>query len=384
LITDSQVGVQRPTGLRRTETVSRHGLVGLVTDHFIAKLVALLLAGALVVLIDREVTTTLVDNEIFDVRVGDLSQGPLAPGQRVIVLEKEPAVAIRSFSPNQVRVTIRGQQKLNEQLKMRPIVGIVSIKKDWLKKDKDGTYSTSQAIDGESVKFDFNTATVKLDQPIQIDIDPEVPRDLPLVGAPQDVAPALIAEVSFQPATVRVLGPSSCFEGGGAIDKITVPIPTRGRRQEFTWPVTALPEDLVVQKRLRLAPGQQITATVRFSKAEEKPIDIKDVPIKLLEPPEFAGLYSYSLVGLPRQSVIVTLSGTSEALTEWSDHLDELKKSIQAQIDLSQIVNKLAAQLTEGGAHAEEYGEVEVLKIPANLKLVGVTPAQVDVAVTKR
>jgi hypothetical protein len=385
VITDSQVGIQRPSGLRRSETVARRGVVGLVADHFIAKLVALLLAGALVVLIDREITVDLVDGELFDVRLGDLPQGPLMPGQRVIILEKEPSVAIRSFQPSQVRVTIRGQQKITEQIKTRPLVGVVSIKKDWLKKDKDGTYSTSQAIDGDSVKFDLSGSTkVKLDQPIQVDLDPEWSRDVPLVGQPQDVAPGLVADVTFQPAKVKVFGPSSCFEGGGAVDKVTVAIPTRGRTGEFLWPVTALPEDLVLQKRLRLAPGQQITATVKFSNAEQKQLEVKDVPIKGLMSSRLAADYTYSFVGLPREQVTVTVSGTAEALAAWNERLEDLKKAIQVQIDVDRIVTKVAAQLTEGGKQTDEYGQVEILKLPENLKLVGVTPAQVDVTITKR
>lgn len=382
MITDTQTAIQRPSGLRRSPEVTRPLLVRLLTDHFVAKIVALLFAGVLVLLIDREITATVVDQEFFEVKIGDLPRGASAPGQRVIILEKEPGVAIRSFT-NPVKVTIKGQQKLLELMKTSPLVGRVSVKKAWLTKDKDTPVPTTQAIEGNSVNFSM-PATVTLEKPIQVELDAEVPLELPLAAAPKDVAPGLVAEVSFQPATVKVIGPSFYLGGPGSIPNITVPIPTAGRTSEFTVPITQLPDDYVVQKQIRMAPGQQVTATVKFSNRGEQSFDVKDIPIRWVFTPKNAEEYKYAPIGLARDSVTVTVRGTPEALAPWIAKPEEFKKAIKVEIDVGRIVDKVAPTLAQPGAHGDDSGEVEVIRIPDNLKLIGVAPAQVDVTITKR
>jgi len=386
VITDTQTAIQRPSGLRRPPEVARPLLVRLLTDHVVAKVVALLFAGVLVLLIDREITNTVVDAEFFEVKIGDSPRGVPTQGQRVIILEKEPGVAIRSFT-NPVKVTVKGQQKLLEYVRTSPLVGRVLVKKDWLKKDKDNTLlPTTQAIDGDSVKFGFGVpATVTLENSIQVDLDAEVTMELPLAAAPKDVAPGLVAEVSFEPATVKVVGPSHYLGGPGSIPKITIPIATAGRREEYTAPIPAtLPDEYVVQRQIRMAPGQQITATVKFSNRGEQSFDVKDVPIKFVVTPKHSEEYNFAPVGLARESVIVTVRGTPEALAPWIAKPDELRKAIRVEIDVGRIVEKVAPTLTQPGAHNDDSGEVEVIRIPDNLKLVGVAPAQVDVTITKR
>jgi hypothetical protein len=381
VITDTQTAIQRPSGLRRPPEVARPLVVRLLTDHVVAKMVALLFAGVLVLLIDREITQTVVDAQFFEVRIGDLPRGAPAQGQRVIILEKEPGVAIRSFT-NPVKVTIKGQQKLLDHMRTWGLVGRVSVKKDWLKKEKDTPVPTTQAIEGNSVNFGV-PATVTFDKPIQVEIDAEVPMELPLAAAPKDVAPGFVAEVSFQPATVKVLGPSFYLGGAGSILSITVPIPTGGRTSDYSVPITALPDD-VVQKQIRMAPGQQVTAAVKFSNRGEQPLDVKDVPIKWVFTPKHSEEYKFAPIGLARETVTVTVRGTPEALAPWIAKPEELKKAIRVEIDVGRIVDKVAPTLPQSGAHGDESGEVEVIRIPDNLKLVGVAPAQVDVTITKR
>lgn len=376
MITDSQVGVQRPSKLRRAES-GRPRLLGFITDHYVAKAVALLFAGALVFLIDREITTNLVDGDVFEVEAGDVRAGPLPAGARIIFLKPENGVAIRSFGPSSVKVTIRGQQKLQEQLKTKAIVGVVGIKKEWL----NGEETASQTLDGDAVNFGLVGAKVTLDQPIRVDIDPEWSRDLTLSAAPKDVGPGLVAEVTFQPPKVKVLGPKSCFDGSTAIEQVTITIPTGGRSSEFSIPVS-LPPELESAKHIRMAPGQLITARVRFA-SQLKTIEIKDVPFK------FAGSvasqdYVYASIGLPRDVVHVTLSGTAEAVAPWADRQDELRKAVWAVIDADKLVAKVGAQLTQAGARTDEYAAVEIVRIPDNLKVLNVIPAQIDVTVTKR
>jgi hypothetical protein len=384
VITDTQTSIQRPSGLRRQqEAAQRSTLVRLLKDHFVAKLVALLFAGVLVLLIDREVTSTVVDAELFEVRVGDLPRGAPAPGQRVIMLEKEPGVAIRALRPNPVRVTIRGQQKLIEHMKTTALVGRVSVKKDWLPKDKDGALSpTTQAIDGQSINFGFG-ATVKLDEPIQVDLDPEVTHEVRLEAAPKDVVPGLVAEVVFQPAAVKVFGPSTWLKGPGAIDRITIPITAAGRTAEYNVLIPVLPEEYL-QRQIRMVPGQQVFATVRFSPGEQVGMDVKDVPFKFSVTPQVNDEYKFAPIGLGREVVTVTVGGTADAIAAWKEKPDELRKLIRVEIDGVKLVAKVAPNLTEPGSHTDEAGDVEVLKLPDNLKLVGVAPAQVEVTITKR
>jgi hypothetical protein len=373
VITDSQVGVPRPSKLRRAET-TRSKLVGIVTDHYVAKLVALLFAGALVFLIDREITIDLIQSETFEVEAGEVRPGPLPAGQRIIFLQTESGVAIRSFGPPAVKVTIRGQQKLADLLKTKAIVGVVGIKKEWLQ----GGDTASQTIDGDAVNFGLVGAKVQLDQPIRVDIDPEVTAELTLNAAPKGVAPGQVAEVTFQPAKVKVLGPKSRFEGSTAIEQVTITVPTEGRTNEFSIPV-ALPPELEDTKHIRLAPNQLITARVRFSRQLER-LELKDVPFIFGGSQDFA----YTTIGLPRDVVAVTLEGTAEAVAPWRERNDELRKAIFAVIDANKLVAKVGAQLSQAGAHTDESGVVEIVRVPDNLKVVNVIPAQVDVTVTKR
>jgi hypothetical protein len=382
VITDTQTSIQRPSGLRRVET-PRPLLVRLFTEHWVAKLVALLFAGVLVLLIDREITNTIVNAELFEVKIGDGPRGTPAPGQRVIILEKEPGVAIRSFQPNPVRVTIRGQQKLLEHMKTTTLVGRVSVKKDWLKKDRDRLLPTTQTIGGDSINFGAG-AVASLEESIKVDLDLEVTREVPLVGAPKDVSPGLLAEVSFQPPSVKVIGPAYWLEGPSAIPNVTIPVQAAGRGTDYALSVSTLPDDYASKMQLRMAPGQQVTASVHFSRGEEKPLDVKDVQLEFRLTPKLAAEYGFAPIGLARESVIVTVKGAPEALAAWAGKMDELRKTIVAQIDVSRIVSKVAGQLSQAGSHTDDSGEVEVLRLPDNLKLVGVTPAQVDVTITKR
>jgi hypothetical protein len=383
MITDSQVGVPRPTGLRRTETKPVPGLIGLVTNHYVAKIVALLFAAVLIILIDRELESVLRDAE-FDVRVGELSEARgVAPGRGQILLDTEPGIAVRFAKPTSVRVVIKGQQKLADQLKAKTLVGVVLIKADWLKVDSQGLrHSISRTIEGTDVQIvGLRGVTITLDPPIQVDLDPEVTKEIPLKAIPKDVAPGLAAEVTFEPAKIRVRGPESLFMGAGAIEQIPIEIPAGGRREEFTHPVLSLPEALV-HKQVRMAPDQQINARVRFTKAvAQDTLEVKDVPIKTVSSGGVEAEYSFEIIGLPKQSVTIVLSGPPKAVAYWKEHPDELKRLIRAEFDADKLVNKANPQ---PGTAASEYAAIEVVLLPDDLKQVSVTPAQVEVSVKKK
>lgn len=376
MITDSQIGIQRPSKLRRAEQAPRSRLLGLVTDHYVAKLVALLFACVLVFLIDRELTISLIDAETFTVvEAAEVPPGTLPAGQRLISLQAESGVAIRSFDQKMVKVTIKGQQKLAEQLKSKALVGVVGIKKEWLSRDTQG----SQTIDGNAINFGLTGATVTIEPSIHVDIDPEVSRDVKLSAAPKDVGPGLVAEVKFEPEQVKLVGPKSSLEGPGAIEQITITIPAAGRSSDFSIPLT-LPAELVSARHVQIAPGEHPIARVKFS-TQEQSFEIKDVPIRFL----YNGReYDFAFIGLSREVANVRLSGTTDAVAAWEQRKDDLRKTLVAMIDTEKLLPKVAAQLTQPGSKADEFAPVEIMKIPDNLKVVSVIPAQVDVSVTKR
>jgi hypothetical protein len=373
MTTDSQIGVPRSTGFRRTEKSTAPNLVGIFTDHFVAKIVALLLAAVLVVLIDRELEDTLLDSD-FDVRVGSVNQADAASAaRRQLVLETEPGIAVRFFKPERVHVTIKGQQKLLEAAK-KVYVARVPIRADWLRVDVGGDkHSISRAILGSDVRVGIPGVEITIDPPIQLDLDPEVEHLVPLRAAAKDVAPGLLAEVSFEPESVRVQGPETLFP----MESITIAIPTAGRTSEFTYAVTSLPEEVLL-KHVRLAPEQRIVARVRFTKGASATLDVKDIPIRRMA--SFGDGYRPSLVGLPKETVTAKFAGTPEAVAYWGANQEELRKLLVAIVDTDKLASKVTPQ---AGAPASDYADVEIYKIPLDLKLVSKTPAQVEVSVIK-
>jgi hypothetical protein len=380
MITDSQVGIQRPSALRRAGTASRvNGVFGVVTNHYVAKLVSLLFAAVLVALIDRELETTLLDAD-FDVQVGAFPQTEAgSTGRRQIILEPESGISVRFVKPARTRVTIRGPQKLTDAVK-KVLVATVPIKAQWLNVDVGGArHSINRTIEGQDVKFAVPGVEISLDPPVQVDLDPEVTREVLLQASPKDVAPGFVATVEFEPPRVRVLGPETLF-GSGGIEQITIAIPTAGRTTEFTHSVLSLPDE-VLQKHVRMVADQGIDARVRFSKGNQDTIEVKDIgPIRQVGTPGSED-YAFSIIGLPKNAVNVILSGTPEAVNRWKSHLADLRKQIRAEFSTDQLLSKAISQ---PGTPISDYVDVEVVHIPDDLKLSSVTPAQVEVSVTKK
>jgi hypothetical protein len=374
MITDSQVGIPRPTGLRRTEARGPRALLGLVTDHYVAKLVSILFAVVLIVLIDRELESKILEG-YFDVRVGDGTRAVAdATGRRQIVLDPEPGVAVRSAKPAQVHVIVKGPAKLEDKLKSKSLTATVPIKKSWL---KDGS-SVSRTIDGSSIEFPgVRGVSVTLDLNVDVEIEPEVVRDLPLSATAVDLPPDLTADVAFDPPTMRVFGPASLLRPG-AIETITIPIPAAGRTEAFSVPVTALPESYS-QKQIRMSPEQRIVADVTLTKALPRSLDPFEVPIRFQVSPDTQ--YQFAIIDFPRNTVSVTLSGAPQAVAYWQTRMDELKQRVRAVIDVERLINK---EKPRGEKPTSVFADVEILGIPDNLKRENVTPAQVDVSVTKR
>jgi hypothetical protein len=79
--------------------------------------------------------------------------------------------------------------------------------------------------------------------------------------------------------------------------------------------------------------------------------------------------------------VTVTLSGSLNAVTKWKADLEKLRKQVCVAIDVDRVVGKTSPQ---PGVPTSAFVDVEVFGIPEDLRLETVTPAQIDVSVTKR
>ncbi len=386
-MTTGDIAPPRTTGIRRAEGGRRGFFVALVTEHVIAKLVALLFAGVIIVLIDRELTTMLLDAE-FDVRIAGAAEAQTTNngGRRVILLEPEPGVTVQALDRRTTRVTINGLKKFAEALQAgNGQVGHVVIKSDWLTRDSQGVSRTPRKVEGTDVDFGIPGLKVSLTPSLQIELDPEIERELKLVGDAHDVAPGLVAEVTYEPPFVRVLGPQSWFRGRGAIDQVNLTVSCAGKTEAFTDRVTVLPDELV-QKQVRLAPGQQITARVAFRDGEDATLDVDQVPLKTLDSPgsEYTFAFQAPLDG-PRPVVTVKLTGNREAVARYRGAAKEELRAIKAWINTDTVVAKLSQVLTDPSADPPvQTADVRVMGVPADLKVVGVTPDKVDVKVRKK
>jgi hypothetical protein len=378
VINDSQVGIQRTSVLRRAEHARKNAVLGFLTDHFIAKIISLVFAAVLVLLIDRELDDTLIEAD-FDVHVGSVPYpSAVAGGRRQIVLETESGIAVRFVKPPSVRVAVRGPQKLLDQVQ-RAMVGVVPIKAEWLKVDVGGDrHSVNRTIVGADVSLGVRGVTLVLETPIQVDLDPEVMREVRLSAVPMNVPPGLLADVTFEPQTVRVFGAESLF-GPAGIESIAIAVPVGGRTQEFTWQVTQLPDE-VLQKYVRMAPEQRIVARVRLTKGSQATFVVKDIPMYHVRAPG-SDEATVSIVGLPKGTVSATVAGTPEAVLLWKDRQDELRRMIRAEINAEKLVS---AANQSPGTPAIDYLPVEVVRLPDDLRLVSTTPAQVEVNVTTK
>lgn len=381
--TDSGTNIPRPTGLRRIETPGRPGLIGLLTNHIVAKIVALLFACVVIVLIDRELEETLSEAE-YDVLVGPVQNEAalLASGRHLLILETAPGVSVVRFQPAQVKVTIKGPEKLADQVRARAPRASVQVKTDWLKEAGGTLHAISRPIVAADLSVGVRGVTVTMDSTIQVDLDPEVTREIPLRAAARGVPAGHVPEITFEPPRVRVQGPESWFAG---VEQITVDVPVAGRSHEFTWEMPGLPEE-VLNKHVRLAGDERVVAHVGFSRHEPMTFEVKDIPIRQLNNWDETGEYEFGILGLPTKFVTVTLEGTPEAVQYWREaaNVKQLTAKICAFIDTDILARRANPQ---PGATTSDYAEVGVMGIPDDphpLRLASVTPTQVDVQVTRK
>jgi hypothetical protein len=192
------------------------------------------------------------------------------------------------------------------------------------------------------------------------------------------------ARVTVDPATVRVVGPASWFEGVGAIREATLQVSCTGRSSDFKTVNSALPPEFG-QRFIRLESRQGIEASVTFVPSEDVTLEIPRVPLRLSVAP--SGGWRFQLpkpLDGPRPVVTVRVAGSRREIEAWSDsaRVEELRKILRAEIDTDRLAARAA--MAEGARLAvSESVAVEVFRLPEGLKLVGVDPSPVEVTVTR-
>jgi len=373
--------------VRRSARGARGFLAALFTEHALSKLVALLFAGVLLRLIDREIAVTLLD-ETMSIRVAATGESaPAAAGVRELVLVTESGVAVRHLALSKVRVTVVGSKKYQDVFREgRPLSGRILVRRAWLAADQRAGV-TSRKLDGSETDFGVPTDAVKFEggDGLQVDLDVEEEFRLPLEASfVGDAAGVPAAE--FEPKTVRVLGARSWFAGVGALEKATVPIDVAGRSGSFTVSPPAPPD--FAARYVRLAPGQTILAHVVIGATPEDFLDVERVPLRLLiTPPK--DLYAFELMPPlepERPVVTVRLRGPKDRIDALQ--ADEVRKTLLAFVDTSALVAKPRAieRTPEGGedgmGEVETGVDVEVLRIPEGLRLAA--PVKVDLKIKRR
>jgi hypothetical protein len=141
-----------------------------------------------------------------------------------------------------------------------------------------------------------------------------------------------------------------------------------------------LPEELQ-NKQIRIAPGQEVTAHVRLAKGAQETFEVKDFTIRTLSSSRD---YDAQIIGLGREVVTITFEGSKEAVAFWRERVEELKRRVNVYYDTDKIIAKKGESLAQPGASIQEYVNFEYLGVPDNLKVVTVSPSQVDVQVRRK
>ncbi len=371
---------------RASRSGDRKGWLGrFFTEHLIAKILSVVLAGVLVAIIDREQQVILFDGEV-DVVVSDAAASRPVSNRRELVLTPEGNVAVRRIETPRARLVVRGPQRLAATFREgRRLSASVALRETWMKRGPDNiAVETPRAIDGKDVDVGLVGASVELFPSVQVVLDRLATREIRLVGQPVDVPSGMSARVTVDPATVRVVGPASWFEGVGAIREATLQVSCTGRSSDFKTVNSALPPEFG-QRFIRLESRQGIEASVTFVPSEDVTLEIPRVPLRLSVAP--SGGWRFQLpkpLDGPRPVVTVRVAGSRREIEAWSDsaRVEELRKILRAEIDTDRLAARAA--MAEGARLAvSESVAVEVFRLPEGLKLVGVDPSPVEVTVTR-
>jgi hypothetical protein len=368
--------------LRRGEHPRRPAFVGLFTDHVWSKLVALLFAGVLVFLIDRELAVDLFDGEL-PVRVVAAADAGAAPraGANELVLVTEDGVAVHRIGAAKVRVLVRGRRKVADYFRAeRAVVGRAVVRRAWLA----GGY-TSRILDGSEFDLGVPVESVRFERPLQVDFDAEVEAELRLEPSFVDVPEGFAAAATFRPPRLRVLGAAAWLSRGAAVDRATLEIDCGGRAVPFEIAEPAVPDELA-RRFIRPAPGALPRVAVSFAEAEDATLKVEGVPLRFLGGPrtdfEFVPQAPRDAA---RPTVTVFLRGPRSVAARWGSPagLEELRRRLQAQVDADAVARTAAEYFDDPSKLPPEVSvDVEVLRIPEGLRVE--QTERVDVQIKRR
>jgi hypothetical protein len=337
-----------------TDVVPRPWLLG----AWPARIFALLLAGIVIMLIDRELSDVLFSGSVPIVAArtaeGEALVVSLPPGFMLAPAEAAVAPAAEFRVLGHRRDRARVHAPFRAVIPAERLAFISTDRIEWVSLEP-----------GDLELGDVSGAEVVFVQPVRIPVAREVEQDFELEGVPATPVPqGLELSVEFTPGHVRLRGPQPLLR---TLGKLVIPLTLpRGEAAEARA-IATLPPDLE-RRGVRLlsdTPGQAI---VRLIARQEERLVVQNVRIRVLR--SLMPVFSFALEPpFDLEHMNVTLSGSRASIARLRADPQALQKLRQ---DLMVLVP--AERMAERERTPIAAGESRRLEVLASLPLEALQP----------